>query len=69
MNYKAIIIDFDGTLVNTFEANWMAYERAFSEEGLSISLEEYKKIYGMRFDDFMRTVGIEDADIAKRIRQ
>lgn len=65
---KAIITDFDGTLVNTFEANWRAYEKAFSEEGLSISLEEYKGIYGMRFDDFMRTVGIVDVDVAKRIR-
>ena len=65
---EAIITDFDGTLVNTFEANWKAYERAFSEEGLSISLEEYKGIYGMRFDDFMRTVGITDVDAAKRIR-
>lgn len=65
---NTIITDFDGSLVNTFEANWKAYERAFSEEGLSISLEEYKGIYGMRFDDFMRTVGIEDADVAKRIR-
>ena len=65
---KAIITDFDGTLVNTFEANWRAYEKAFSEVGLSISLEEYKGIYGMRFDDFMRTVAIEDADVAKRIR-
>lgn len=65
---KAIITDFDGTLVNTFEANWMAYERAFAGEGLSISLEEYNRIYGMRFDDFMRTVGIVDVDVAKRIR-
>lgn len=65
---NTIITDFDGTLVDTFEANFRAYEKAFSEEGLSISLDEYREIYGMRFDDFMRTVGIVNADVAKRIR-
>lgn len=66
--FKAIITDLDGTLVNTFEANWRAYEKAFAEVGLSISLDEYRYIYGMRFDDFMRVMGISDVDVAKRIR-
>lgn len=65
---KAIITDFDGTLVNTFESNWRAYERAFAEVGLSITLDEYKKIFGARFDDLMKKVGISDATIAKKIR-
>ena len=31
MNLKLIITDFDGTLVNTFEANYQAYAEAFTQ--------------------------------------
>lgn len=33
MNLKLIITDFDGTLVNTFEANYLAYAEAFAQCG------------------------------------
>ena len=31
---KLLITDFDGTLVDTFRANYMAYRKAFEEVGL-----------------------------------
>lgn len=65
---KAIITDFDGTLVNTFQANYHAYREAFDQVGLSLSEEEYRKCYGLRFDGFMDAMGIEDAETRKRIR-
>ena len=65
---KAIVTDFDGTLVDTFLANFHAYEEAFNQVGLSLSQEQYRKCYGLRFDGFMAAMGIEDADVCKRIR-
>ena len=65
---KAIITDFDGTLVNTFQANYHAYREAFAQVGLSISEEEYRRCYGLRFDDFMKVMGIEEPETRKRIR-
>ena len=65
---KAIVTDFDGTLVDTFQANFHAYQEAFNQVGLSLSEEQYRKCYGLRFDGFMDEMKIEDADVRKRIR-
>ena len=68
MEIRLIITDFDGTLVNTFQANYHAYREAFSQVGLSLSEEEYRGCYGLRFDGFMDKMNIEDPDLRKRIR-
>lgn len=68
MEVKLIITDFDGTLVNTFQANFHAYCDAFGQVGLPLSETQYRSCYGLRFDNFMDTMGIADADIRKRIR-
>ena len=65
---KAIVTDFDGTLVDTFQANFHAYQEAFSQVGLSLSEEQYRQCYGLRFDGFMTAMGIDDTDVRKRIR-
>lgn len=36
---RAIITDFDGTLVDTFDANLKAYQKAFGEVGVVLSEE------------------------------
>lgn len=68
MQIKLIVTDFDGTLVNTFQANYRAYSEAFSRVGLSLSEEQYRKCYGLRFDGFMQAMGITDAETCQRIR-
>lgn len=68
MEIKLIITDFDGTLVNTFQANYHAYSEAFGQVGLSLSEEQYRQCYGLRFDDFMAKMAIDDAETRKRIR-
>lgn len=65
---KLLITDFDGTLVNTFQANYHAYKEAFSLEGLSLTELQYRECYGLRFDGFMDAVGVEDIEMRKRIR-
>ena len=68
MEIKLLITDFDGTLVDTFQANYHAYCEAFSQVGLTLSEEQYRKCYGLRFDGFMDKMGIEDVETRKRIR-
>ena len=66
---RAIITDFDGTLVDTFEANLYAYQEAFKYVGLSLTTDCYRKCFGFRFPEFMKAVGIDDNEIAQQIRQ
>ena len=66
---QAVICDFDGTLADTFAANYHAYHDAFCQQGLTLSEDTYRAAFGMRYDDFMRKVGITDKQIAHAIRE
>ena len=65
---RAIITDFDGTLVDTFEANCAAYQLAFKQHGLELSREQYRQCFGLRFDAFMEVMQIDDADLRSRLK-
>lgn len=65
---KAIITDFDGTVADTFEANYQAYRESFSAAGITLDREQYRECYGLRFDGFMERMGITDADMREQIR-
>lgn len=65
---RLLVTDFDGTLVDTFQANYHAYCDAFAQVGLTLSQEDYRQCYGLRFDGFMDKMGIDDAETRKRIR-
>lgn len=58
---KLIISDFDGTLADTYRANFLAYEKAFEACGYTLLESDYQKCFGLRYDAFMDTVGITDA--------
>ena len=57
---KAIITDFDGTLVNTLMANYFAYREAFESYNYQLTLNEYKQCYGLRFDKFCDKMNIKE---------
>lgn len=57
---RAIITDFDGTLVNTFDANYFAYYSACKQYGYNLTKEQYKKWYGLRYDDLCKKIGISN---------
>ena len=62
---KAIITDFDGTLVDTFDANLLAYQAAFHQVGKELTAERYRECFGYRFERFMTAMGIfNDNDVA-----
>lgn len=66
---RAIITDFDGTLVDTFEANLRAYQDAFIQVGFSLTAEKYRECFGYRFDRFMQAMAVNDALIATKIKE
>jgi HAD superfamily hydrolase (TIGR01509 family) len=66
---KLIITDFDGTLVDTFEANLRAYQDAFDKEGLTLTAEKYRACFGYRFERFMSAVAIHDEQTIARIKE
>lgn len=66
---KAIITDFDGTLVDTFEANLRAYQDAFHQVGLSLTIDKYRECFGYRFDRFIQAMDINDDTAAVTIKE
>lgn len=66
---KAIITDFDGTLVDTFEANLRAYQDAFHQVGLTLTAEKYRECFGYRFDKFMMAMAVYDDSLSKKIKE
>lgn len=69
MNLELIITDFDGTLVNSFEANYFAYAEAFVQCGQKLTYDLYSRCFGYRYDDFMHIVGVNDVDVQQRIKK
>ena len=69
MAIRLLISDFDGTLVDTFEANYRAYAGAFESVGLVLGRERYRECFGFRFDRFMDALGISDSATRAAIRE
>ena len=70
MQIKLILLDFDGTLASTEEANTMAYLTALREEGIELDVEEYRRHYfGMRCPEFLRAIGVTNEEDMDRIRR
>lgn len=66
---KLLITDFDGTLVDTFYANLAAYQDAFAECGYTLTEQQYKERFGLRFVEFMESMQIGDKFVRENIRQ
>ncbi len=70
MELRLVILDFDGTLADTREANAAAYVAALAEEGYTLTREEYlQRYFGMRCPEFLRQIGYTDPAVADRIRR
>lgn len=69
MAVRLLITDFDGTLVDTFEANYRAYAEAFDAVGRGLTRERYRECFGFRFDRFMDAMGVEDDAVRAEIRR
>lgn len=66
---KLILLDFDGTLVDTRRANALAYIKTLSEVGITLTEEEYlERYFGVRCMEFMRMVGVKSDEEICRLR-
>lgn len=66
---KLAISDFDGTLVDTFNANLESYQKAFELAGVRFSKEIYKRNFGVRFDKLMDAFDIKDENTKALIKE
>lgn len=68
-NITLLISDFDGTLVDTFEANFKAYQKAFREVGRELTEQKYRECFGFRFDRFMESAGVYDSNVRQTLKE
>ena len=70
MQLKLLLVDFDGTLADTRQANARAYVAALKEVGYQLTEEEYlKRHFGVRCPDFLRSIGFSNPEEIDRIRR
>lgn len=66
---KLLLLDFDGTLADTREANFRAYAHTLGEVGVELAREIYlARYFGMRCAEFMQAVGFSDPSDQERLR-
>ena len=69
-DYEAILVDLDGTLVDTSGVNYMAYEAAVSQFGYHIEYEYFKNYCNERYYlDFLPQLTTDDKIILEAIHQ
>ncbi len=70
MQIKVLLIDFDGTLVDTRQANYRAYRDVMKEVNFELNEEQYlSEYFGMRCGEFMRKLGFTDSYEIDRMRR
>lgn len=66
---KLLLLDFDGTLVDTRRANTLAYVATLREAGYPLTEAAYEAHYfGMRCDEFLTRLGVADPTERERLR-
>ncbi len=70
MQTRLLLIDFDGTLVDTRQANYRAYRDVLGEMRIRLDETTYLENYfGMRCGEFLRRMGLTDSYEIDRLRR
>ncbi len=70
MQTRLLLLDFDGTLVDTRQANYRAYRDVLAEVRRHLDEELYFRDYfGLRCGEFMRRMGLTDSYEIDRLRR
>ncbi len=70
METRLLLLDFDGTLVDTRQANYRAYRDVLSEVKFVLDEGMYlTEFFGLRCGDFMRRLGFTDSYEIDRLRR
>src|SRR5688572_22896275 len=64
-----VLLDVDGTLVDSNDAHALAWVRAFAEEGVDVNFEAVRRLIGMGGDKLMPRVSplTEDSEQGQRV--
>lgn len=66
---EVLMFDLDGTLFDTKEFNWKAYQLAYYDLGVEIRREDFDKTEGRAVYDFNRILGVDvDIDRLKELK-
>jgi beta-phosphoglucomutase len=66
--FKAIIFDMDGTLIESTEADYLAWKRVFNDQGKELSFKDYQPLLGIRSAEVIKhTLGVQDDNIVKKL--
>lgn len=67
---RLIMVDLDGTLADTEEANWLAYKEALNEYGHDISYETYCEFCdGKSYRDFLPKILGDDERLTEEVHR
>lgn len=66
---KLILTDLDGTLVDTRAANYHAYREVLSGFGKVLSEEHYNQCFGLRLEEFLLTIDIDEPALIDKIKK
>lgn len=70
MQTRLLLLDFDGTLVDTRQANYRAYRDVLGEMRIRLVEEVYlREYFGMRCGEFLRRMGLTDSYEIDRLRR
>lgn len=65
---KMVIVDFDNTLFDTNQANYLSYKNVFKKYGAEFNLKMYQKFSGLNKNDFyLRVIGKKALKITNEI--
>lgn len=67
MEKLLVMTDMDGTLFDTFEVNYLAYQEALKQNGLSLSRLQFEKFYGRHYKDFLAELAGDQAELVEKI--
>lgn len=59
-DYKGLILDVDGTLVNSNDAHARAWVAAFKDEGQDVAFEKVRPYIGMGADQMLPRLGVKE---------
>lgn len=64
---KAVLWDLDGTLIDSSEWHWLAWQEILHGEGYPFTYEEFQRDFGRRNDELLVQYFGEDADPARLV--
>lgn len=68
--YEAILVDLDGTLVDTSRVNYLSYEEAVKQFGYHIEYDYFKKnCNGRHYLDFLPRLTTNDSSMLEKMHQ